>query len=36
MGKYLSNITLQEGLEKYLNALKYKINKEFEYVDVEE
>ena len=28
MGKYLSNIPLQEGLEKYLNALKDKINKE--------
>ncbi|MCI6736866.1 MAG: molybdopterin biosynthesis protein, partial [Intestinibacter sp.] len=36
MGKYLSNIPLQEGLEKYLNALKDKINKEVEYVDVEE
>ena len=36
MGKYLSNIPLQEGLEKYLDALKDKINKEVEYVDVEE
>ena len=36
MGKYLSNIPLNEGLEKYLNLLNINGMRETEYIDVEE
>lgn len=36
MGKYLSNIPLQEGLEKYLKSLQMNKKRETEYIDVED
>ena len=36
MGKYLSNISLEEGLKKYLHSLNINKFRETEYVDVED